>query len=662
MHALQAPYDDLAYVGGTASPRNQAKFGGAYSYSRMVWSLQYAAATMRANHPTVPDLLTTMSRALLADGADMTLLVAEDGSVTVGSEGTLPRSVGHAIDDMLADPGRFVRPGDLARARELFGRVLAMPGASEAMTLWVVSADDQLVKVEVVASNRRQEIGRVVIRVRELEAPRPRDSMDSLSESTGGRVVSFHTFDRSLQKVVDRRLERFWSLPVFARNVAADRADNFAVVAVEIDREGMLRNAVGAKQARELVCGVVDEVARMLRGRDAIAYEGGSDLLLLLDGVADRDHVSRILDPTLALIPKRLEQVPIRTVVGITVSERRYERAAEVVRDARAAVTHVMRGSRRRGRQVFSTRIQEAMARQIALAEAFPAALRDGSIRPHFQPLYRVRDGRLVAVEALARWHHPSFGIVPPSDFLPIADELGMSRQLGRHMLRVSCLEAAAAMSEAPVDVAVNVTADDLADPELPAHVAAVLAESRLPARHLVLELTETVIVEDPEAVREGMTRLSELGVRFALDDFGTGYASLSHLLDLPFDRVKIDRSLVPEPNSTRATAVHGIAQLAHALGMRVVMEGIETEEQLRTIERLGCDVGQGYHLGRPTPTDEVPWDRARLANSDDPAGARVAVSPRAHGAASSRRDLAAARSQASHAAAPRTFDAKASS
>lgn len=581
---------------------------------------------MPANPATVPDLLTTLSRALLADGADTTLLVAEDGRVTVGSEGTLPRSMGHAIEDVLEDPSRFVRPGDLARAAELFRYVLVTPGAFEAMTLWVMTADDQLVKVEATASNRRAEIDRVVVRVRELEAPRPRDSLDSLSELNDGRVVSFRAFHRALQKVVDRRLERFWSLPVFARNLAADRADNFAVVAVEIDREGMLRSTVGAKRATELLCGAVDEVATLLRGRDAIAYEGGNDLLLLLDGVVDQDHVSRILDSCLALIPQKMQQVPIRTVTGITVSERRYERASEVVRDARAAVTHVMRGRRRRGRQVFSTRIQKAMARQVMLAETFPDALRDGSIVPHFQPLYRLRDRRLVAVEALARWHHSALGLVPPSDFLPVADELGLSRELGRTMLRASCLAAARAMPDRPVDVAVNVTADDLADPELPEYVAGVLAESGLAARHLVLELTETVIVEDPAAVGQGMTRLAELGLRFALDDFGTGYASLSHLLDLPFDRVKIDRSLVPEPNSTRATAVHAIAQLAHALGLRVVMEGVETEEQLRTIERLGCDVAQGYYLGRPVPIEEVPWPHARAAVPDEPSGAGLPV------------------------------------
>jgi EAL domain-containing protein (putative c-di-GMP-specific phosphodiesterase class I) len=241
-------------------------------------------------------------------------------------------------------------------------------------------------------------------------------------------------------------------------------------------------------------------------------------------------------------------------------------------------------------------------------------------LRLHYQPLIDLRTDRVVGTEALVRWQHPARGLVPPLAFVPLAEETGLILPIGRWVLETACAQLLAWQREqadgAPIVMSVNLSARQFSQAGLVDEVAALLATSGLPPRTLELEITESVVLDETEAGIARLHALRELGVRLVLDDFGTGYSSLSYLRRLPLDAIKIDRSFVmglgtgeADDRSSDLPIVQAVIALAHALGIEVVAEGIETPEQLRLLRTLGCDRGQGFLFARPL----VPADAARM-------------------------------------------------
>jgi EAL domain-containing protein (putative c-di-GMP-specific phosphodiesterase class I) len=244
------------------------------------------------------------------------------------------------------------------------------------------------------------------------------------------------------------------------------------------------------------------------------------------------------------------------------------------------------------------------------LKEELRLAIERQQLMLHFQPIVDLDTGRLVAEEALVRWRHPRRGVVGPSEFVPLAEETGLILSLGQYVLEEACQQARrwqALRDDEPagapeVAVHVNLSAVELRDPELVDRVRATLADAQVDPRSLVFEITETVLLDDTERVTATIGELRALGVRFALDDFGTGYSSLSYLHTLPFDILKIAKSFVDglARGGREASFVRMIIELARTLGVTVIAEGIESEEQVGALITLDCDCGQGFYLGRP--------------------------------------------------------------
>jgi EAL domain-containing protein (putative c-di-GMP-specific phosphodiesterase class I) len=230
----------------------------------------------------------------------------------------------------------------------------------------------------------------------------------------------------------------------------------------------------------------------------------------------------------------------------------------------------------------------------------------------HYQPIFRLADRALYGVESLVRWQHPIRGLVPPGDFIGVAEESGLIVALGRHVLRTACRQMAEWRRAAPfVDLrlTVNVSARQVAEPGMADVVADALADSGLPAAALGLEITEGLLLEDGTATSRTLQALRALGVRLLLDDFGTGYSSLGYLLRHPLDALKVDRSFVAalgEDGNGDGAIVEAIVGMARALGMPTIPEGVETEAQLARLRSLGCDYAQGFHLARPLPPDGI--------------------------------------------------------
>ena len=274
-----------------------------------------------------------------------------------------------------------------------------------------------------------------------------------------------------------------------------------------------------------------------------------------------------------------------------------------------------MRVAKSRGRrrsERFDVRTAAALRGRLDLAADLRAALDSGALELHYQPVVDLADGRLLGLEALARWTHPTRGPVPPQQFVSVAEETGLATELDRWVLDRACTDIARlrrAGAAADTYVAVNVAAGHLRDGDL---VSAVLTAARaagLPARALVVELTESAAMDDVEKARTTFERLREAGVAIAIDDFGTGYSCLAYLKRLPVDRVKVDRMFVDAITSSAddLAIVTSVVELSRAVGATVVAEGIETKQQLGLLQRLGCQAGQGWLWSRAVPPAELP-------------------------------------------------------
>jgi EAL domain-containing protein (putative c-di-GMP-specific phosphodiesterase class I) len=236
-------------------------------------------------------------------------------------------------------------------------------------------------------------------------------------------------------------------------------------------------------------------------------------------------------------------------------------------------------------------------------------ALGDEELYLLYQPIFDLGTARIEGVEALLRWRHPVRGIVGPDEFIPLAEESGLIVPIGRWVLEQACSRAAAwARAGRAIGVSVNVSALQLGRPDFFEDVRRTLADSGLDPSSLLLEVTETTVMRDIAAAAEDLQQVKDLGVRIAIDDFGTGYASLSHLQRMPVDVLKVDRSFVAalDQDEQNASLLSAIVGLGRSLSMKVLAEGIETDEQLQAVTEIGCEMGQGYHLGRPNPPEAI--------------------------------------------------------
>ncbi len=274
-----------------------------------------------------------------------------------------------------------------------------------------------------------------------------------------------------------------------------------------------------------------------------------------------------------------------------------------------------MYAAKRQGRGqtiLFQRRMLDAVLQRAELRSALDEAIAEGHLQLHYQPQFHLDDGALEGFEALVRWFHPTRGFISPADFIPAAEESGQVLELGRWVLAEAARQLrhwTERLGRTPLTIAVNASPRQLVDPRFAGDVAAILAEAEVDPGSICLEITETALVDQPDAVTRTLDQLKQLGVRLAIDDYGAGNASIQYLRRFPVDTLKIDRSLTDalfaDHGESRAI-VSSITELAGILGLATCVEGIETDEQLEAVRRIGCQVGQGYFLSRPLPVDKA--------------------------------------------------------
>jgi diguanylate cyclase (GGDEF)-like protein/PAS domain S-box-containing protein len=389
---------------------------------------------------------------------------------------------------------------------------------------------------------------------------------------------------------------------------------NLAVLFCDLDRFKVVNDSLGHSVGDALLQEVAARFAGAVRSGDTVARFGGDEFVVLAEDLLSADDAVVVADQLTAALcePVRVEgqELVVNASIGIAVGVAGEATAEALLRDADVALYEAKAQGRGRS-EVFDAALRRQALARLDTESALRRAVRDEEFVVHFQPEVELESGRIVGMEALVRWQQPSGELVAPGEFLPVAEETGLIVPIGEAVLEVACREASTWHDAAP-ELAprlwVNLSARQLAAPNL-VKVLAQAIERWLPHPScLGIEITESDLVPDDAGVRATISELHELGVQIAIDDFGTGYASLAYLWRFPADVVKIDRSFVQRLGEERDATViiASIVQLAHSLGKQTVAEGVETPEQLTRVRRLGCDIAQGYLLGRPCPAGDL--------------------------------------------------------
>lgn len=389
-----------------------------------------------------------------------------------------------------------------------------------------------------------------------------------------------------------------------------------AVLFGDVDRLKLVNDGFGHLAGDDLLVAVADRLRRAARPGDTVARLGGDEFVLLCEALSGPDAAVALADRLAAAVsetpvPLRAGDVFVTLSMGVAVARDAMTDAHELLRDADAAMYRAKEAGGDRT-ELFDASLRAAVVQRLELANALRQALARDELRLVYQPEVELV-GRRVWVEALMRWDHPQLGPVPPSTFIPLAEEIGLIGTLGEWALRTAVTQLAGWQAADPVaapeSVSVNVSPRQLVSGGLPAAVCALLAESGLPAEALWLEITETAVLEQPDRAIAALSELADLGTGLAIDDFGTGFSSLSYARRLPADALKIDRSFVSGVGEDLRdrTIVEAVIGLAHALGILAIAEGVETSEQEAALRRLGCDFAQGYRWSRPLEAAQVP-------------------------------------------------------
>ena len=388
-----------------------------------------------------------------------------------------------------------------------------------------------------------------------------------------------------------------------------------ALLLIDLDGFKAVNDAQGHPAGDQLLRLVAERLRGVLGDERHIARLGGDEFAFLLrcdpagpdrpqtDPAAVAGQIVDALTQPFALSSGAVVQVGASVGIGLTTA------VDQAIDDLMHRADVGLYRAKVEGRGCFRFFEQGTDARIRALAtlrDELRHAVADDAVVPHFQPLVDLDSGRLVGVEMLARWPHPTRGMVPPAEFIPLAEDNGLIGPMTVSLLRQAC--RAALDWPAHVTLACNLSPLQLRDSTLPSTVANVLAETGFPAARLELEITESALIGDLALARSLLGELKTLGVRLALDDFGTGYSSLRHLQLLPFDKLKIDQSFVGAmvADTESAKIVSAVVGLGHSLGLSTVAEGVETDEVAALLRGLGCDVGQGWLFGRPMPAHGI--------------------------------------------------------
>ena len=395
----------------------------------------------------------------------------------------------------------------------------------------------------------------------------------------------------------------------------ANRTGNkVALLFIDLDRFKAVNDSLGHEAGDGVLLGVAERVPSALRGGDTLARLSGDEFVVLCEDVHDNAAITAVADRILYQLSRPFlvagTEAHISGSIGVAITAGDPIPAEALLADADLA----MYRAKERGRgvsELFDEGLRARVTERLATERALRTAIEDDELIAYYQPLVDITKATVSGVEALVRWRHPQRGVLLPGEFVPLAEDSALISRIGEWMLHESCRQLRLwrdTLPQAPEWVAVNLSVKELEQPGLIAMIAGALEQNEVPPTCLMIEITESAVMHDTQAVIRKLWELKEMGVRLAIDDFGTGFSSLDRLRRMPVESLKIDRSFIGDMDvTTGGTAlVAAIIAMSHSLGLSVAAEGVETVEQLLELRRLGCDEAQGFLLAKPQPANEL--------------------------------------------------------
>jgi diguanylate cyclase (GGDEF)-like protein/PAS domain S-box-containing protein len=564
--------------------------------------------TSRA-HARVLKRSETRFRSLMAGSADL-VTVLDRGGVVQFQGSSIEQMLGWTVQDVQGrDLRKFLHPDDARALGHVLERVEQSEGSRESVDWRMLKADGEMLHTEAIITAKFDdpEIGGFLVSVRDLS--------ERLVLEDALRHQAFHD---PLTKLPNRSLFEDRVAHAFERTARSGRS--LCLLLADLDDFKDINDSFGHAFGDRVLKAVSVRLRSVLRDEDTVARLGGDEFAILIDEAEDDDGLllaERIMAALEESISIGDTEVYVHTSLGIVTGsastdarpqDERLE--GQLLIDADLAMYEAKRQGRGQFR-FYAPAMQEGVHERQTMRSDLERGLSRDEFFVYYQPIFSIETEAIVGAEALARWQHPDRGLVMPLDFIPVAEQTGLILELGRRVLRMACREAATwhgrGGSPDPY-VSVNVTGSQLQQPSFIQDVRDALADAGLPPDRLVVEMTESSLIEDADDSVLRLKQLHDLGVRLAIDDFGTGYSSLSYLRRFNMDILKIDKVFVDElgHDEKRSALVAAMVGMGSSLGMQVVAEGIEERAQLDDLRDLHCDLGQGYLIARPLPPEDL--------------------------------------------------------
>ena len=541
---------------------------------------------------------------LTQNASDVVAIVDTDGVVRYASPSVL-KVLGFGPEEMVGTGlSVYVHPDDLERVQRSFAERIEKPGVGRPIGMRFRHGNGSWRHLEAVANNLLDDpsVGGIVINAwdvtgrRELEQRLAHQALHDELTELPNRTLFMDRLENALAR-------------------AKRRDEKVAVLFLDLDNFKYINDSLGHEAGDKLLVGVAGRIIPCLRPGDTSARLGGDEFVVLLEDVRDAREAGfvagRISEALRAPFAVDGHELFVSASVGVAMSGPEDELPGDLLKNADLAMYRAKEEGKD-GHAVFEPGMSVRARERLGIEGALRRALEKGGeeFTVHYQPKVSLETGGIIGFEALVRWEHPERGLVAPAEFIPVAEETGLISPLGGWVLGEACRQAREWHERYPADppltMSVNLSARQFRQADLTRTVADVLAESGLDPRSLILEITESAVMDDARANAETLGELKALGIRIAIDDFGTGYSSLAYLKRFPVDFLKIDRSFVDGlgEDTDDEGIVSSVVNLAHTLNLQAIAEGVETEEQRAHLRNMKCELAQGFYFSKPATAE----------------------------------------------------------